>query len=143
MLFQNIYYISTFYNQLKALIQTNQFKYDLNKDIIGLEKAKQDLKRYINDESTQSILVYGGPGFGKTALIKAICHETKLTPLYSNVANFTFSGEQLAKYLFEQACLNQPCILVLDDLETLFLCQDQFSSVISLIVSSFKSLNKF
>lgn len=128
--------------QIELIIQRDEFQTSLS-DIIGLERVKEKVKQLVDDENSfpKCALVYGPPGSGKTALIKAFCAEPRLNPFFLNVANLTFYGHELVDRLFQLAESNQPSFVILDDLETLFLSREQFADVISTIQSSIQSEN--
>lgn len=127
------------------MIQRDEFKISLN-SLIGLEETKLGLKKLLIDQKPfpKSVLVYGPAGSGKTALIKGFSADlNNLNPLFLNASNLTYCGLDLVNYLFELATSNQPSVVIIDDLETLFLNTEQFEDVIFSIQTKIKSINEF
>ena len=126
------------------LIQRDEFKISLN-SLIGLEETKSRFKKLLIDQNSfpKSVLVYGPAGSGKTALIKGLSADLNVNPLFLNASNLTYCGLDLINYLFELATSNQPSVVILDDLETLFLNTEQFEDVIFSIQTKIKSMNEF
>lgn len=104
-------------------------------DVVGLEDAKRALSEaalmpiqapQLWDEGERSwagILLYGPPGTGKTFLAKAIAGESGCT-FFSISASDLLSkwvgqSEGLIKTLFEMARENTPCIIFIDEVDSL------------------------
>lgn len=104
-------------------------------DIIGLNEIKQDLKQYIdmikNREKyikcgakiPKGLLFTGPPGTGKTLLAKAIAGEAKTS--FINISGSDFIdkyvgvGAKRIKKLFEHARKNAPCIIFIDEIDSI------------------------
>jgi ATPase family AAA domain-containing protein 1 len=102
----------------------------------GFEQSKSDLRNFAVDvlshdllfnstvmKPSQSMLLYGPPGNGKTSLIQAISSHFNL-PMISIVPSLLqrkYYGEsnQMVKALFSLATKLQPCILFIDEVDSL------------------------
>jgi len=105
------------------------------KDVIGLDEVKEEVNEFIdilkNNKKylkmkckiPKGILFYGRPGVGKTLLAKAIANEANLTFLYTNGSSFNEVyvgvGQARVKQLFENARSKKPCIIFIDEIDTL------------------------
>jgi transitional endoplasmic reticulum ATPase len=83
----------------------------------------QQRRRGGNESARNGILLHGQPGNGKTAFVEALAGELRLpllTLTYSDVAS-KWVGEKtaLVRAAFEQAMLQQPCVLLLDEVDSL------------------------
>lgn len=104
-------------------------------DVAGLDDAiaeLQEITDYLsNPERFQSvgaflprgILLYGGPGCGKTLLARALAGETGV-PFYfvsasSFVEKFVGMGAARVRKLFDTAKKDAPCILFIDELDAI------------------------
>jgi vacuolar protein-sorting-associated protein 4 len=102
--------------------------------------------------STQkNILMYGPPGTGKTLLARAIASNIKATFFNADVSKlisrYVGDSSRLISTLFEVAREKAPSIIFLDDLESLVLNRQKFSSanesgVLSTILTSMDGLTK-
>ena len=104
-------------------------------NVIGLKEVKEEVYEFIdilknnykyqkmNCRIPKGMLFYGKPGIGKTLLAKAIANESKLSFLYANGSSFNEIyvgiGQLRVKQLFESARNNVPCIIFIDELDTL------------------------
>jgi len=121
--------------------------YDINKlsckpttaktcdDIIGLENTKQLLYEAVvlprelahlytgNRKPPRSILLYGPPGNGKTELARALASTTDLAfyAITSTdiISKFVGESAQNVRELFEQIKRAKPCILFIDEIDSL------------------------
>ncbi|MBV9064361.1 MAG: ATP-dependent zinc metalloprotease FtsH, partial [Methylobacteriaceae bacterium] len=103
-------------------------------DVAGVDEAKEDLQEiveFLRDPQKfqrlggripRGVLLVGPPGTGKTLLARAIAGE-------ANVPFFTISGSDFVEMfvgvgasrvrdMFEQAKKNAPCIIFIDDIDT-------------------------
>jgi len=105
----------------KDVILKDTFKKALQKDVYGFftsEKVYKDL----GIPWKRGLIMYGPPGNGKTISIKVImktCEEQGFTPLY--VKSFqSFMGEERSMAdVFDHARQMTPCVLILEDLDSL------------------------
>jgi ATP-dependent metalloprotease len=71
----------------------------------------------------RGILLIGKPGTGKTLLARSLAGESGVNFIYVSASEFDKSmigqGNKLLKELFEQARKNQPCIIFIDEIDTL------------------------
>ena len=104
-------------------------------DVAGQDEAKESLKEIIdylnNAEKYKSIgaklpkgaLLVGPPGTGKTLLAKAVAGEANVPFLSISGSNFVemFAGMGAAKVrdLFEEAEKNAPCIIFIDEIDSI------------------------
>lgn len=91
---------------------------------IRLKQAINAIQRGKNFTSYKRFLLVGPSGTGKSTIAQAIADECGL-PLLFHRASFIAStyqngGDQNLKAIFEEAFTKQPCILVVDELNTLF-----------------------
>ena len=105
------------------------------KDVAGEEEAKallQELVKYLHDpkayadigaQCPKGALLVGPPGTGKTLLAKAVAGEANV-PFFS-IAGSEFvemlvgMGVSKVRDLFEQAAKNAPCIVFIDEIDTI------------------------
>lgn len=105
------------------------------KDIIGAENAKRELQQFIkyvkNPEyfnmmgldMPRGVLLYGPPGTGKTMLAKAAAGECGVSFISVSASDFenkyVGEGEQKIRDMFSAAKRNSPCILFIDEIDTI------------------------
>lgn len=123
-------------NRLKSSVLITKNSDVKLSDIKGLEQTKQILQNAIDDpilyksiykkgkgKYNKGILLYGPPGTGKTILVKAIAAECKYTFLDVDISDlinkYQGESERLVHSLFELAKQNQPCIIFIDEIESL------------------------
>lgn len=104
-------------------------------DIAGNENAKRDIEHMVKGmleperyedmgaKLPRGILLYGSPGTGKTLMAKAIAGESGL-PFYSAngsdfVELFVGMGAKRVRNLFEEAKKNAPCVLFIDEIDSI------------------------
>ena len=106
------------------VILPHNLKSSLRGDVNSFFKSKATYED-IGIAWKRGIIVYGPPGNGKTTTIKAIMkeiyHSLPMSPIPTlYVRSLSYGGEQLAmKMVFEKARSLAPCLLVLEDLDSL------------------------
>ena len=105
------------------------------KDVAGQEEAKESLKEIVdflnNPEKYSEIgakqpkgaLLVGPPGTGKTMLAKAVAGEANVTFLSISGSDFVEMyvglGASRVRSLYKQAAENAPCIVFIDEIDTI------------------------
>jgi cell division protease FtsH len=142
--FQNpINYIKNQYNSLENFININpaktQVRININtgiklSDIVGMEKAKQEVKEIVGFFEDQEkyltffknptgVLLVGKSGTGKTLLAKAIAGEAGIP--FFNISSSEFTeifvgiGASRIRELFNQAASFAPCIIFIDEIDAI------------------------
>lgn len=103
------------------VILKEDFKKNLQKDVFGFFTS-EELYKKLGIPWKRGLIMYGPPGNGKTISLKAImksCGEKDYAPLY--VKSFqSFMGEEWSMaQVFNKARQLAPCVLVLEDLDSL------------------------
>ncbi len=104
-------------------------------DIAGLEGAKEALKEAVilpikfphlftgQRKPWKGILLYGPPGTGKSYLAKAVATEAQSTFISISsadlVSKWMGESEKLVKQLFELARKMKPCIIFIDEIDSM------------------------
>ena len=97
------------------------------------DRIKEDLiakiRTFKDGESKErGILLYGPPGTGKTMIAKAMATEEKLyflAPKLSELkGEYVGQSAPKVKELFEEARANEPTLIFLDEVDTLFPARD-------------------
>jgi transitional endoplasmic reticulum ATPase len=105
-------------------------------DVGGLEEAKEELRnliilplkypelaRHLNIEENVGVLLYGPTGVGKTLLAKAVAGEAGIYVLWiagpQLYNKFVGEGEKAVRRLFRLARLLKPCIIIIDEIDSL------------------------
>lgn len=104
-------------------------------DVKGIDEVKEEIQEVIkmmkNPEKYEKagaklikgILLVGKPGTGKTLLARALAGESGVNFIAMSASEFDKSlvgmGSKLLKDLFNQAKQNQPCIIFIDEIDTL------------------------
>lgn len=118
------------------VIKPGQFRSSNSMDsIIGCDMAKDDLKEYVNQminwdyynacgiEHTRGILFVGPSGTGKTMMARAFAEKSHVSFIPccgSDFVNlYVGSGAKSVRKLFELARKNQPCIIFIDEIDSL------------------------
>ncbi|KAI0314801.1 P-loop containing nucleoside triphosphate hydrolase protein [Amylostereum chailletii] len=103
------------------VILEEDFKKTLKKDVYGFFSAKDTYKK-LSLPWKRGLILYGPPGNGKTISIKTImkeCDAKGYSPMY--VKSFkSYMGEEGAMAaVFSKARQNSPCVVILEDLDSL------------------------
>jgi transitional endoplasmic reticulum ATPase len=117
----------------EVLIESPNLKWD---DIGDLEDAKRELREavewplkyaglfdYMNATPPKGILLYGGPGTGKTMLAKAVATESEAN--FINVKGPEFlskwvgESEKAVRETFRKARQAAPCIVFMDEIDSI------------------------
>ena len=122
------------------LFSNNMFKVTKNistkfADVIGQDNVKNDLKQYIDFLKNRSeyvkygakipkgLLFTGQPGTGKTLLAKALAGESKVNFISASGSDFVGMyvglGQQRVKQIFNLAKKNTPCIIFIDEIDSI------------------------
>jgi cell division protease FtsH len=104
-------------------------------DVKGMDEVKDEINEIIQmlqkpdkyenagAKLIRGILLVGKPGTGKTLLARALAGESNVNFIYCNASEFDKSfvgqGDRLLKNLFETAKSVQPCIIFIDEIDTL------------------------
>ena len=104
-------------------------------DIAGLKEVKEDVEEFIDilkgNEKFKNMkckiprgaLFYGPPGTGKTLIAKAIAQECKTEFIHVSGSSFNEIyvgvGQSRVRKLFEKARKMKPCIIFIDEIDTL------------------------
>ena len=104
-------------------------------DIAGLKEVKEEVKEFIdilkgedkfkkmNCKTPRGALFYGEPGTGKTLIAKAIATECKTNFIHVSGSSFNEIyvgvGQSRVKKLFQNARDKKPCIIFIDEIDTL------------------------
>jgi ATP-dependent Zn protease len=125
---------------LNSFYQPKNFTFAKNlterlKDVKGIDEVKQEVEEVIKmmknptkyenagAKLIKGILLIGKPGTGKTLLARALAGESGVNFIYVSASEFDKGlvgmGNKLIKNLFEQARENKPCIIFIDEIDTL------------------------
>ncbi len=104
-------------------------------DIAGLKETKEEIKELIdflhNPQKykkhgvvlPKGVLLVGPPGVGKTMLAKALSYEANVPFYYASGASFVHiyvgMGAKRVKELFTKARANSPCIVFIDEIDSI------------------------
>ena len=132
---------STKLNTKKGIKQTPRPKDDIKiKDVGGLFEAKSEVLELINIvvnplpylkrgvSIPRGVLLEGPPGTGKTMLAKAIANEHNINFFYVSGSDFSKPlvgmGSMYVKEIFDEARLNKPSILFIDEIDSIGASRD-------------------
>jgi cell division protease FtsH len=122
------------FGKSRARLLSSQQKKVTFKDVAGVEEAKEELTEIIEflkepqkfqklgGRIPKGVLLMGPPGTGKTLLARAIAGEANV-PFFSIsgsdfVEMFVGVGASRVRDLFEQGKKNAPCIIFIDEIDT-------------------------
>jgi ATP-dependent Zn protease len=104
-------------------------------DVKGIDEVKDEIQEVVKmmknpdkyekagAKLIKGILLVGKPGTGKTLLARALAGESGVNFIAMSASEFDKSlvgmGSKLLKDLFNQARQNQPCIIFIDEIDTL------------------------
>ncbi|WP_243575179.1 AAA family ATPase [Candidatus Cardinium sp. cByotN1] len=122
-------------NDIDRMTETKEKTKITFKDIGGMTEAKEKVKIIIDFLKTpekftalgakipKGILLAGSPGVGKTLLAKAVAGEAGVPFFYQSGSSFMTqymnSGPQAIYRLFEKAKQNAPCIIFIDEIDSI------------------------
>lgn len=98
---------------------------EVREEIEEVVKILKDPQKYesAGAKLLRGILLIGKPGTGKTLLARALAGESGVNFIYVASSEFDKSlvgmGNKLVKKLFQMARENQPCIIFIDEIDTL------------------------
>ena len=123
------------FGRSRAVMETGGSKKVLFKDVAGLQEEKEELEEVVDflknpnmytslgARIPKGILLVGPPGTGKTLLAKAVAGEAGV-PFFSIsgsnfVEMFVGMGASKVRDLFKQANEKAPCIVFIDEIDTI------------------------
>lgn len=98
---------------------------EINEEILNLIKQIKYPYKYKSKgaKTPKGVLLFGDPGVGKTLLARAIAGESKVNFIHCSGSQFDEMivgvGTRRVKELFKTAQLNQPCIIFIDEIDSL------------------------
>lgn len=124
--------------------EKDKFKFEIKKandvdqrleDVKGIDEIRDELNQLVKMIKNASeyrskgaklfkgVLLSGPPGTGKTMLARAIAGESGVNFIYCTGSNFDEMfvglGAQRVRQLFEEAKKNTPCIIFIDEIDSL------------------------
>ena len=134
--------IKSITNQMEMF--SGSFSKNLNKtvksdisfnDIAGLKEVKEDVREFVDIlkgedkfkkmkcKVPRGALFYGPPGTGKTLIAKALANECNTNFMHVSGSSFNEVfvgvGQSRVRKLFEKARKSKPCIIFIDEIDTL------------------------
>lgn len=104
-----------------AVILEEDFKQAMQKDVFGFFSSKDTYKK-LTLPWKRGLIFHGPPGNGKTISVKVImkeCSERGFSPMYVKTFRHYFGDEYAIAEVFKKARQNTPCIVILEDLDSL------------------------
>ena len=130
-----IKYLRNLDNDYQIVYKTDKKSKITLKDVAGLEYAKQEVFEFIDflqnrdkylkagANMPRGALFYGPPGTGKTLLAKAIAGEANVNFISASGSDFVEVyvgvGASRIRKLFEKARKNSPCVIFIDEIDSL------------------------
>lgn len=128
-------YLRNLDNDYKIVYKTDKKSKVTLKNVAGLEYAKQEVFEFIDflqnrekylragAKMPRGALFYGPPGTGKTLLAKAIAGEANVNFISASGSDFVEVyvgvGASRIRKLFEKARKNAPCVIFIDEIDSL------------------------
>jgi ATP-dependent 26S proteasome regulatory subunit len=101
------------------LILADNLKETIRKDFAQFLKSEEHYRR-LGIAWRRGALMIGPPGNGKTHCVRALVKELGIASLYvQSLSHRMYTGEQLWQMVFDRARGLRPCVLVLEDLDSL------------------------
>jgi cell division protease FtsH len=134
------YMVYSIYRQLKLLkgsstvhnYSNSKYRFD---DVAGIDEVKEEVQdivsflkepekyKKVSAKMPKGVLLAGAPGTGKTLLAKAIAGESDVPFLNASGSEFmevyVGVGASRIRDLFEEAKKKQPCIIFIDEIDTI------------------------
>ncbi|XP_023217481.1 26S proteasome regulatory subunit 8-like isoform X1 [Centruroides sculpturatus] len=93
------------------------------KEVIELPIKHPELFESLGIDQPKGVLLYGPPGTGKTLLARAVAHHTDCTFVRVSgsefVQKYIGEGTRLMKELFDMAKEHAPCIIFIDEVDSI------------------------
>lgn len=107
---------------------------EIKEEIENLIKMLKEPEKYTSKGAKlhKGVLLYGRPGTGKTLLARAIAGEAGTSFMYCTGSHFDEMfvgvGAKRVRELFQEAKNNKPCIIFIDEIDTLLSKSRRFNS---------------
>ncbi len=107
---------------------------EIKEEIENLIKMVRDPEKYHSKGANlhKGVLLYGQPGTGKTLLARAIAGEAGCSFIYCTGSHFDEMfvgvGAKRIRELFNEAKKNKPCIIFIDEIDTLLSKSRRYNS---------------
>jgi len=109
---------------LENLILRGTLKQDIHDDLAGFFRNRDTYERY-GVPWKRGIILVGPPGNGKTHAVKALVNALGQDCLYVKSFRSQMPDEYSIRNVFARARMSGPCILVLEDLDSLITSQNR------------------
>lgn len=152
-LFVFVFIITMIIKNINSRSLLDMYNFDLKKatdieqrlsDVKGIDEIKEEVENVIKmvknpDKYTEcgaklhkGLLLFGQPGTGKTLLARAIAGEAQTNFIYCTGSDFDEMfvgvGAKRVRELFEEAKKNTPCIIFIDEIDSLLSKSRRFGS---------------